>query len=277
MRDFSEWSPSTDPFHGDRKVAAFDLDDTLTTDGALESAVVRGLEDAQAAGWSTILVTGRSAGWVDAIAKLLPFDAIVGENGAVLYRWPKGKRARAPREEAAKLYWTPQGYASQPPGGTRARFDEASRKILARHPGARVASDQSFRLYDLAIDFAEEVDPPLPLSEAEEIRRDFEALGATAKVSSIHVNGWWGAFTKVDGLRKLVEELGGLSLEKHVLYGGDSPNDGPLFEAAGLSVGVANVRRFLGSPGFREPLFVTREEGGRGALEILQALSRRKR
>jgi len=272
MRDFARWSAATDEHFAERRVAAFDLDDTLTVDGALPSEVIAALENVQKQGWTTVLVTGRSAGWVDALVKLLPFDGIVGENGALLAYWPQGKSRRRAREEATKLYWSPAGFGAQPPDGLRDRFADAIVKILATHPRARVASDQAFRLYDLAIDFAEEVDPPLDLSDAEGIRSQFEALGATAKVSSIHVNGWWGSFNKADGLRRLVEKVYGLSLERNLLYVGDSPNDGPLFEIAGVSVGVANVRRFVGQPGFQSPTYVTQEEAGRGALELLRSL-----
>ncbi len=275
MRPLSEWSESTDPFFQSRSVVAFDLDDTLTTRGALPGDVVRDLEAAQARGWRTCLVTGRSAGWVDALIKLLPFDAVVGENGALVVDWPAGKARRGEREAPRKLYWTPQGYGDQPPPGLRDRMEATLADVRKNVPGCQVASDQAFRIYDLAVDFAEEVDPPLDLAAADRIREVFEAHGATAKVSSIHVNGWWGTFNKTDGLRRLVEGHWGLTLERAVVYVGDSPNDGPLFGAAGVSVGVANLRHFVGRVDFTPPTYVARGEASQGARELLARLGTR--
>lgn len=272
MQSLSEWTLANDPHLKERSLVAFDLDDTLTEKGALSSEVLAALEAVQKHGWTTLLVTGRPAGWADALIKLLPLDAIVAENGALLFYWPDGKAKRQPRAECRKAYWSPQGYGAQAPVGLQTRFEEAKRMILQAVPRARVASDQAYRLYDLAIDFAEEVDPPLGLNEAEKIREVFESLGAVAKVSSIHVNGWWGAFSKLDGLREIVEKQWGMSIGRNLVYVGDSPNDGPLFGSEALSIGVANVHAFIGKSQFNLPRFVTREESGRGSLEILKSL-----
>ena len=272
MKHFSTWSQSTDPHFSERRVVAFDLDDTLTHKGELPASVHRALETVREKGWTTVLVTGRSAGWVDAIIKLLPFDAVVGENGALLSFWPRKKLSRGPREEPKKLFWNPAGYLQAPPSNIRANFEKASIEILKAFPRTRVASDQPYRIYDLAIDFAEEVDPPLGLDVAERIQKKFTELGATAKVSSIHVNGWWGSFTKEQGLRELLEKHYNLSLKTNLIYSGDSPNDGPLFAVAGLSVGVANIRLFESKSEFHWPEFVTKGESAAGALEILESL-----
>lgn len=255
------------------KVVAFDLDDTLTEESRLRSDVVAAIERVQASGWRTLLVTGRPAGWADALIKLMPFDGIVAENGAVLQFWARGQHPRVPGEAPTRLFWTDGGrFASTPPTANRARIDKAAVELVKRHPGTRVAADQFSRLYDLAIDFAEEVSPALSLDAADRIRADFESMGAVAKVSTIHVNGWWGAFSKADGLRELLKQTGWGRAEDHLVYVGDSPNDDPLFAVAALSVGVANVADFVGRAGFKGPACVTRERSGRGALEVLTAL-----
>ena len=257
----------------DLHTIAFDLDDTLTQKGEVPAYVHEKLERARAKGIRVVLVTGRAAGWVDAICKVFPFDGIVGENGALLQFWPRGKLARKPREEAKKLFWTPQGYAAQPPAGIREHHENAIQVMAKKFPRARVASDQPYRIYDLAIDFAEEVDPPLGLDVANQIQAEFENLGATAKVSSIHVNGWWGSFTKVDGLRRLLEvEWTHGTVAKNLIYVGDSPNDGPLFKVAACSVGVANVLEFRGHAGFDAPRFVCKHESAEGSAELLDML-----
>lgn len=251
---------------------AFDLDDTLTEQGALPARVIQGLEAAQAKGWLTVLVTGRPAGWADALVKLLPWDAVVAENGAVLYSWPSRKRARRAGEEPLRRFWTPTGYASIPPAADDAWKATLWREVQTKFPRVRTASDQPFRIYDLAIDFAEEVQPPHSLQEAEAIARVAATHGLTAKVSSIHVNVWRGAFTKADGLRQALSGFG-FTPEQHVIYVGDSPNDGPLFGVASVSVGVANIKEFDGPEfKFQRPGYLTAAPCATGALEVLGAL-----
>ena len=79
-------------------------------------------------------------------------------------------------------------------------------------PGSALASDQAYRIADLAIDFCEDV-PPLPESQVDRIVSLFREHGAQAKVSSIHVNGWFGAYDKLAMTRQLFAERFGLGLD----------------------------------------------------------------
>lgn len=269
VKELSDWNPKTDPDFLCRDVLAFDLDDTLTEASELHADILCALEKVAEKGFLRVLVTGRSAGWADAIIKLLPFDAVVAENGAILRFWPRRKANRAPREKARELFWNTEGYQNKPPLAIRAKHDQAIQKILKEVPGVAVASDQSHRVYDLAIDFCEEVNPPLSLREAEKIKALFEEMGAVAKVSSIHVNGWWGNFSKREGLIYLFEKVYSKDIDKNLVYVGDSPNDAPLFSCAAVSVGVANVRNF-DEIDFERPRYVCRHEAGRGSLELIE-------
>lgn len=239
----------------------FDLDDTLSTDGRLTAEAYAALERLQGAGRHAILVTGRPAGWCDHIARMWPVDAVVGENGAFYFRHAEGRLQRryhdGDAERAAK----------------RARLGAICARILSAVPGAALASDQAYRETDLAIDYCEDV-PPLPLSEAERIAELMRAAGLTAKVSSIHVNGWFGAYDKLAMAKTLFAEAFGASLDAvqaQYAYAGDSPNDAPMFAYFANSVGVANVARFAGRLA-AAPKYVTQRASGAGFAELVARL-----
>ena len=145
--------------------------------------------------------------------------------------------------------------------------------ILAAVPGAALAADQPYRVADLAIDVCEDV-PPLPQAAVDTILRLFAEAGATAKLSSIHVNGWFGTYDKLAMARRLLDAELGIDPERapgRVLFIGDSPNDEPMFRAFPVSVGVANIRRVAARMSHL-PAYVTRGEGGAGFVELAEHL-----
>lgn len=240
-----------------------DIDDTLTSHGRLTAAAYTALERLQAAGFLVIPITGRPAGWCDLIARFWPVDAIVGENGALTMRYDRTNRVMQRRffQSSAERR------------AARLKLDALAEKILREVPGTALASDQQYRECDLAIDFCEDV-PALPAAEVDRIVALFEAAGATAKVSSIHVNGWFGHWDKLSMTRVLFEEVYGLQLDTvrdRIVFAGDSPNDAPMFGYFPYSVGVANVRPFLDRIAAK-PAFVTAGEGGDGFVELAEAL-----
>jgi HAD superfamily hydrolase (TIGR01484 family) len=239
-----------------------DIDDTLTEEGRLPALAYSAMESLTQAGLSVIPVTGRPAGWCDAIARQWPVAAVVGENGALWYAEDRVARRMIrwqAQDEAARL-------------ANRARLMALAEDAMAAVPGTRIASDQAFRLFDAAVDFAEDAGP-LPLEDAARIAAVFEAGGAQAKVSSIHVNAWFGDWDKRAGIESLFAArfapLG--SVIEQVAFLGDSPNDAPLFGAIPFSVGVANVLPHLPRIA-AAPAYVTRASGGRGFAEFAAAL-----
>ena len=240
-----------------------DIDDTVTTDGRLPAASYDALERLQQAGLAVIPITGRPAGWCDMIARLWPVDAVVGENGAFYFSYDHKTRTmkRAYFASAAER------------AANRARLEAIRAKVLAEVPGAAVASDQAYREADLAIDFCEDV-PALPQSAIDKIVTIFESAGAQAKVSSIHVNGWFGHYDKLSTTRVMMKEKFDIDLDaarELVAFIGDSPNDEPMLAFFPVSIGVANVRDALHR--FRSPpAYVTRGRGGAGFVEFADFL-----
>ncbi len=139
--------------------------------------------------------------------------------------------------------------------------------------GSAIASDQAYREADLAIDFCEDV-PPLPPDAIDRIVAAFTDVGAHAKVSSIHVNGWFGDYDKLAMTRRLFSEVWKVDLDTirdQVVFAGDSPNDEPMFRYFPNAVGVANVAAFL--PRIKHPpAWITSKPTGAGFAELADAL-----
>lgn len=236
-----------------------DIDDTLTWEGRLVPEAFLALAKLRAAGFRVIPVTGRPGAWADQIARLWPVDGVVAENGGLWFYMKNGRMHR---------YFL-QDYETR--AHNRARLDALAQAILAEVPGSALASDQPYRDLDLAIDFCEDV-PALAPAAIQRIVKGFTAAGATARVSSIHVNGWFGDYNKYTGISRLVAELWGERLEpERWLWVGDSPNDEPLFARFPRSAGVANIARFL--PDLRHPpRWITASPGGHGFAEVAARL-----
>ncbi len=239
----------------------FDIDETLTTEGKLTAPAYAALEKVHAAGKRVVAVTGRPAGWCDHIARMWPVDAVVGENGAFYFWFAEGKlRKRFADDEKIRA-------------AKRGRLDAIAKAILEQVPGCAIASDQPYRETDLAIDYCEDV-PPLPVQAAERIAALMRGAGLTARVSSIHVNGWFGDYDKLAMTRQLFKERFAADLERanrSVAYVGDSPNDAPMFAFFANSVGVANVARFADRLS-DAPKFVTQASSGAGFAELVAHL-----
>jgi len=239
----------------------FDVDETFSTAGKITAQAYAALERLHAAGTRTVAVTGRPAGWCDHIARMWPVDAVVGENGAFYFRYAGGRLRRQYHE---------------PPdlrGRHRERLAQLAREIVAAVPGCAIAADQPYRETDLAIDYCEDV-APLPLGEAERIAALMRAAGLHAKVSSIHVNGWFGDYDKLAMTRRLFRDEFAMDLARErdsVVYVGDSPNDAPMFDFFPRSVGVANVRRFAAVLD-TAPKYVTSASSGAGFAEVVAHL-----
>ena len=240
-----------------------DIDDTLTSDGRLPGASLVAMERLRAAGLRVIPVTGRPAGWCDHIARMWPVDAVVGENGAFWFRYD----ATARRLEKHYVI----GASERALRATH--LERIAARILQEVPGSAIASDQAYREADLAIDFREDV-PALSPASVERIVAIMAGEGLTAKVSSIHVNGWFGGYDKLSTTRRCLAEGFGIDVDaqrERWVFVGDSPNDAPMFGFFPHAVGVANVRDFDGRMEAL-PRYVTASRGAAGFAEFVAAL-----
>ena len=241
----------------------FDIDDTLTTDGRLTAAAYAAMEQLCRAGLLAIPITGRPAGWCDHIARMWPVEAVVGENGAFYFRYDPAARKMVRRFVSS----------SEQRAAGRERLAAIRETILREVPGCAVAADQNYRETDLAIDYCEDV-PRLPPAAVDKIVTLMQRAGLTAKVSSIHVNGWFGGYDKLSMAKTIMSECFGTDLDARrdeFVFAGDSPNDAPMFAFFPHAVGVANIRTFPGRLA-AEPAYVTQAASGAGFCELVDFL-----
>jgi HAD superfamily hydrolase (TIGR01484 family) len=240
-----------------------DIDETVSTHSQLTAEAYGAMEALKKAGFRVIPVTGRPAGWCDLIARFWPVDAVIGENGAFYFCYDHHARVMT------RCFWL----SEEERAVAGRRLDRLGDEILAAVPGARIAADQPYRSADLAIDFAENTGP-LPPTDIDRIVALMQAAGALAKISSIHVNGWFGDWDKLAMTRRLFREVYDIDLDRHrdaVIFIGDSPNDEPMFGYFPLSVAVANIRPYL--PRLKSlPAYVTEAAAGDGFVEFAAML-----
>jgi hydroxymethylpyrimidine pyrophosphatase-like HAD family hydrolase len=243
-----------------------DIDDTLTTAGKLPAAAYDALWRLKAAGLRTVPVTGRPAGWCDLIAREWPVDGVVGENGAFVFWERAAEQGSFGGRRTLCQYFHPGAVRND--HGALARIRD---RALAEVAGLRIAKDQFGRLFDLALDFAEE-EPALPLEAAEQVLAIAAGEGARAKISSIHVNVWMGDYDKRFMSEYFLRNmLGWRGDTEEVAFAGDSPNDEPMFERFPCSCAVANIARYTGRLK-HFPAYTAAGEGGEGFAEIAAAL-----
>ena len=240
-----------------------DIDDTLTTSGRLLATAYGALENLHDAGLTVMAVTGRPAGWCDHIARMWPVDAVVGENGAFWFRKDAKQRKLVKRYviDAAERELR------------AARIDEIAARVMREVPGCAIASDQAYREADLAIDFHEDV-APLSREEVARIVALLELEGLKTKVSSIHVNAWFGGYDKLSTTKACLAQDFAIDLDgekERWVFTGDSPNDQPMFAYFPNAVGVANVHEMADLIGTM-PAWVTPSAGSAGFAELADAL-----
>ena len=271
LQPLAHWRPPAD------LLGVFtDIDDTLTTDGAITSEALAALAALKAAGLHVIPITGRPVGWSERFAAAWPVDALVAENGAVALR-PEStenlskmglQRLSDKRNQLSKIY--------QQDAATRAANFASMHAVLAhierQVPQARRAQDSAGRETDIAIDHSEFTD--MPQSAIDACVALMRQAGMVATVSSIHINGWFGAHNKWEGARWIVRELFGRELTQESqrwVYVGDSSNDQIMFEHFEHSVGVANIARFVPQLAHL-PRYVSLRERGAGFAEVARQI-----
>jgi HAD superfamily hydrolase (TIGR01484 family) len=253
MLDISLW-----PVDERRRVKGVftDIDDTLTTNGVISEQALSALHKLQQAGISVIAITGRPVGWSVPFAREWPVDAIVAENGAVAL---VGEHKYYLQDAATRA-------------SNQLKMSKVLATILQTVPNACVSQDSSGRETDIAIDHSEYAF--LDAQDIAKVAHIMRENGMTATISSIHINGWYGSHSKLEGARWIVRKLFDRNLEEELnnwVYVGDSPNDQIMFAHFPNSIGVANIKDFENQLQ-HFPQYITPSERGQGFAELSKSL-----
>ena len=259
MKPLSSWPQSA----LDKIVGVFtDIDDTLTSDGAITPDALQALYNLKAKGLMVIPITGRPVGWSIPFAATWPVDAMVSENGAVALLH------NSQTKKINKLYQ--QDFATR--AHNFQEMQRIARHVLKEIPGTVMAKDSPGRETDIAFDHSEF--HHLTQEQIQQMVQLLQQEGMTATVSSIHINAWFGDHNKWHGAQWILKELTGRDLKQEIdqwVYVGDSTNDQVMFEHFTQSVGVANIRRFEKDLKHL-PTYIASNERGAGFLEVAQTM-----
>lgn len=237
------------------RVLAVDVDDTITHNGKLLPSTLECFEALGRAGIVIVLVTGRPAGWAQALAGYLPAVRLaVGENGLVAFDGDGQRRDLGPPRG-------PDFFGRLAANGSRVR--EAY--------GLTTTPDDVFRLFERTFLRPPSFDAAVLAASQRLVDPGFEVIA-----SSIHIHVRPSGWGKAEGLLAALEPVDAKSCaapDDCILFVGDSSNDRPLFaRLRRTSVGVRNVTRFLAELGNDRPAFVTEGEGAIGFAEVVRGL-----
>lgn len=234
------------------KYVISDVDDTITNGGRLLSEALAALYSIRDSGRKIILLTGGSAGWADVYIRQWPVEAVIAESGA-LFLTKKNNEII---------------YSANPV------IDDVSRKkrkiFLETLSSSILSTDQYARIYDIAIDKSK-----ISKEDKAAIIANAINMGAFYAESSIHINIWFAAYNKWEGLKSFFDNCYGIkadAFKSNSMYLGDALNDQPLFKELEISVGMKSVEDNKDAFVYL-PKYIAKSYGGYGIKEVSKVLS----
>ncbi len=243
---------------GDMRLVATDMDGTLTQSGKFTPALLQALTDLTAANIQVIITTGRSAGWVSALATYLPISGAIAENGGLYYH--NGEQLPTSLSSITDLT------------SHRQQLEEIFKKLKHKFPSIQESADNSFRLTDWTFDVRS-----LTIKQLQQLGQLCAQLGWGFTYSNVQCHIKPLSQDKGAGLLQVMRQyLPQFTLEQVVTVG-DSPNDESLFNPSYFkhSVGVANVRDYTNQMQ-HQPTYITSAAGGKGFCELAAYLLKNK-
>lgn len=243
------------PWHQDVRLVATDFDGTLTKLGKITADLLQSLTDLADAGFAVLIVTGRSAGWVNGLATYLPVVGAIAENGGVFF---------SHREMDPPVILSAIADLSE----HKLKLAQTFASLQGEFPQLQESLDNRFRLTDWTFDVQ-----GLSHEDLQRINAFCEEAGWGFTYSSIQCHIKPATQEKGRALQKLLSLQFPEYSPEQVLTVGDSPNDESLFNSGlfPLSVGVGNLREYL--PRLTHtPAYITQEPELDGFRELVRCL-----
>lgn len=244
---------STNCFRNVRLLAT-DMDGTLTRKGKFKSELLQSLQDLATGGIEVLIVTGRSAGWVNGLAYYLPIVGAIAENGGVFFS--------SVAEKPVALTPIPDLVAH------RQQLASAFQQLQIQFPHIQESADNRFRLTDWTFDIQS-----LSTDEIKTLSHLCEQMGWGFTYSNVQCHIKPLGQDKAIGLLQVLREYFPQYTPEQVVTVGDSPNDESLFNERHfpVSVGVANVLEYAGRLQ-HQPAYVTSAAEGEGFCELARVI-----
>ncbi|MBD2089695.1 HAD family phosphatase [Microcoleus sp. FACHB-1515] len=245
-------SGSSAKFLKEIRLIATDMDGTLTKSGKFTPALLNAFVELRKANIAIAIVTGRSAGWVQAIVNYLPIDGAIAENGGLYF--PNADRAPEPLVSLTVDH--------------RDRLAQVFRELQIEFPQLQPAIDNAFRLTDWTFDVQ-----GLSLADLERLSDRAHHLGWGFTYSNVQCHIKLPEQDKAAGLQQVIDRHFPHLSAAQVATVGDSPNDESLFDPQRFphSIGVANLRHYADRMQ-HQPAHLTAKAEVDGFCELAQLL-----
>ena len=236
------------------RLIATDLDGTLTRNGKFTSQLLTALESLAAKNIPVLIVTGRSAGWVSAIAHYLPVVGAIAENGGLFYH----------HRLSSELITNLDNVQHH-----RLQLKKVFQLLQDKFPEIRESVDNSFRVTDWTFEIGELT--PQQLAKMSDLCDD-AGYGFTYSTVQCHIKP--KQQDKAVGLQQVLKKHFPHLTPQQIVTVGDSPNDESLFnrDYFPLSVGVANITHYSDRLKHK-PSYITSLPEAEGFCQIAQFLT----
>ena len=250
-RSIAEASPNC---WNDVRLIATDMDGTLTKEGKFTVELLQSLEKIVQTEIDIIIVTGRSAGWVEAVAHYLPIQGAIAENGGLFYDNQSLNSQLIGRIDDLNLH--------------REQLAQTFQLLQAKFPDLKESTDNRFRVTDWTFDVAD-----LTTIELERIENICQQEGWSFTYSTVQCHIKPLGQDKAIALESVLSQYFPQIQSTQVVTVGDSPNDESLFDASQfpLSVGVANVSHYREQLQ-HQPTYITSKAEVEGFKELVELI-----
>ena len=233
------------------RLIATDMDGTLTRQGKFSATLLQSLEALVEANIAVVVVTGRSAGWVNAVQTYLPIAGAIAENGGLYFSSQ-----------------TPQFLTSISVTQHRQQLEQTFQYLKRQFPWLQESADNAFRLTDWTFDVKGL--SPIQLQQLSDLCQQ-QGWSFTYSTVQCHIKPLQQ--NKACGLLQVLKQYFGQLTVHEIITVGDSPNDQSLFniDQFPISVGVANVLHYIQQLTY-QPAYVTTKAEGEGFDELVQLI-----